>query len=142
MGSVPVFNESLTAIRPNASKAGIVACGSASGQTALISLSSHFHDASDGRTEKQAVGALFDRETKREKILEARQRELKLKERERSARVASAGSDDKKNDDDNEEEQGDDVGDSRQDYLLGVGVQQKTLNEKHLVDLDDLTIDL
>lgn len=140
--SVSVFNESLTAIRPNASKPGLVACGSASGQTALISLSSHFSDTADGRTEKQQVGVLFERETKREKILEARQRELKLKERERSARVASAGSDDKQANNDEDEDATDDVEESRKDYLMGVGVQQKSLEEKHLVDLEDLTIDL
>merc|ERR1712071_195509 len=136
--SVSVFNESLKSVRPNASKQGLVACGSVSGQTALISLSNHFSDTS--RVEKQQVGALFDRETKREKILEARQRELKLKERERSARAASAGSDEKNNDD--EDEPNDEVEESRKDYLMGVGVQQKSLREKHLIDLDDLTIDL
>ena len=38
------------------------------------------------RNEKPRVSALFERETKREKILDTRQRELKLKERQRSGK--------------------------------------------------------
>jgi len=135
--SVSVFNEPLKSLRPNGAKPGLVACGSQTGQTALISLSSHFCETT--RVEKQQVGALFDRETKREKILEARQREMKLKERERSARGGSAGAD-KGNDDD--EDEPDDVEESRKDYLMGVGAQMKTIQEKHLIDLEDLTIEL
>ena len=42
------------------------------------------HFQSTSSTEKHRCSALFERETKREKILETRQRELKLKERQRS----------------------------------------------------------
>lgn len=38
------------------------------------------------RSEKVRCNQLFEREARREKILEARQRELKLKERERSGK--------------------------------------------------------
>ena len=37
--------------------------------------------------EKEICSSLFERENKREKILDARQRELRLKERQRSGQV-------------------------------------------------------
>ena len=48
------------------------------------------------KNEKARCGALFERETKREKILDARQRELKLKERQRSGKGDRDGDETKK----------------------------------------------
>lgn len=138
--SVSVFNESLKCVRPNPTKQGMVACGSVDGQTALISLSSHFYNST--RVEKQQVSALFDRETKREKILEGRQRELKLKERERSARATSGGSDGKNEEaNENQEEETDDVEDTRMDFQKNLEMQLKTIQEKHDIDCNTLAYD-
>jgi len=135
--SVSVFNEALKSCRPNPSRQGIIACGSDDGQTALLSLSNHFYQTT--KVEKQQVNGLFDRETKREKILEGRQRELKLKERERSARATSGGSkpeeeEDKKDD----EEETDEIGDTRMDYSKGLEQQLKTIKDSHEVDISGL----
>lgn len=132
--SVSVFNEALKSCRPNPTRHGIVACGSEDGQTALLSLSSHFHETS--KVEKQQVNGLFDRETKREKILEGRQRELKLKERERSARATSGGSG--KPEEEEPEEETDEIGDTRMDYSNGLDLQLKSLKEKHAMDIGTL----
>lgn len=136
--SVSVFNESLKCCRPNPSKGGIVACGSADGQTALISLSSHFYQRA--QVEKGQVSGLFDRETKREKILESRQKELKLKERERSARATSGGSEKREAEKPagEEEAEGDEVADTRMDFNKALQQQLKTINEKHEIDADGL----
>ncbi|KAG9473519.1 hypothetical protein GDO78_004035 [Eleutherodactylus coqui] len=56
-----------------------VACGSKSGLTTLLELSPGL--CSIQRNEKNIATAMFERETKREKILEARHREMRLKER-------------------------------------------------------------
>ncbi|XP_072259578.1 dynein axonemal intermediate chain 2 [Pyxicephalus adspersus] len=56
-----------------------VACGSKNGLTTLLELSSGL--CTMQRNEKNLATAMFERETKREKILEARHREMRLKER-------------------------------------------------------------
>lgn len=139
--SVSVFNEPLKCVRPNPTKPGIVACGSVDGQTALLSLSSHFSQSS--RVEKSQVSALFERETKREKILEGRQREMKLKERERSARATSANSDTKKDtssEGKNDEEE-DEMDSTKSEYVKALEMQMRSLNEKHEIDCSALVFD-
>ncbi|CAM9437147.1 unnamed protein product [Lampetra fluviatilis] len=59
-----------------------LACGSQNGTATLLELSSGL--SSLQRNEKALITAMFERETKREKILEARHREMRLKERGRS----------------------------------------------------------
>ncbi|KAG8441706.1 hypothetical protein GDO86_010769 [Hymenochirus boettgeri] len=56
-----------------------VACGSKMGSVTLIELSTGLYTRM--RNEKNFASAMFERETKREKILEARLREMRLKER-------------------------------------------------------------
>ena len=55
----------------------LIATGSHTGTTTLLELSSSL--CTMQRNEKALVTAMFERETKREKILESRQRELRLK---------------------------------------------------------------
>ncbi|XP_027891450.1 dynein intermediate chain 3, ciliary [Xiphophorus couchianus] len=79
----------------------VLACGSHSGEAALLQISSGLSTLQ--KNEKSLMAAMFERETKREKILEARQREIRLKERSRSeqSREDEAGRED--GDDDPEE---------------------------------------
>ncbi|NP_001089510.1 dynein axonemal intermediate chain 2 S homeolog [Xenopus laevis] len=56
-----------------------VACGSKMGVTTLMELSKGLYTLQ--RNERNLASAMFERETKREKILEARHREMRLKER-------------------------------------------------------------
>merc|ERR1712228_65560 len=67
------------------------------GEITLLRLSQSLYEVQ--RNEKARCGALFERETHREKILDARQRELKLKERQRSGKGDREGDEAKKNDD-------------------------------------------
>lgn len=60
----------------------LLACGSQLGGTTLLELSAGLSTIQ--RDEKSLLATMLERETKREKILEARQRELRLKERSRS----------------------------------------------------------
>ncbi|XP_065676617.1 dynein intermediate chain 3, ciliary-like [Hydra vulgaris] len=59
-----------------------VTVGSHEGTTTLLELSESLYTLL--RHEKNAMGAMFERETKREKILETRHKEMRLKERSRS----------------------------------------------------------
>ncbi|XP_062381957.1 dynein axonemal intermediate chain 2 [Sardina pilchardus] len=59
-----------------------IACGSQLGTATLLEVSSGLCTLQ--RNEKALATAMFERETKREKILEARHREMRLKERSRS----------------------------------------------------------
>lgn len=60
----------------------LVACGSKDGTTTLLELSEGLYTLQ--RNEKNLVTNMFERETRREKILDARHREMKLKERTKS----------------------------------------------------------
>ncbi|NWW94830.1 DNAI2 protein, partial [Rhynochetos jubatus] len=60
----------------------VVGCGSKLGTVSLLEISSGLCTLQ--RNEKTLATAMFERETKREKILEARHREMRLKERARS----------------------------------------------------------
>jgi len=57
----------------------LVAAGSHDGTTTLLELSEGLYTMA--RNEKNLVTAMFERETRREKILDARQKEIRLKER-------------------------------------------------------------
>ncbi|CAI5644621.1 dynein intermediate chain 3, ciliary isoform X1 [Oreochromis niloticus] len=60
----------------------LVACGSQLGEATLLEICSGLSTLQ--KNEKSLLAAMFERESKREKILEARQREVRLKERSRS----------------------------------------------------------
>ncbi|WP_411023593.1 hypothetical protein, partial [Salmonella sp. s51228] len=55
----------------------LVACGSPDGNLTIVELSESLYNLQ--KNEKNSVTAIFERETRREKILEARNREIKLK---------------------------------------------------------------
>ncbi|XP_074543645.1 dynein axonemal intermediate chain 2-like [Halichoeres trimaculatus] len=61
---------------------GLVACGSQGGGAMILEVCAGLSTLQ--KNEKSLLSAMFERETKREKILEARQREIRLKERSRS----------------------------------------------------------
>lgn len=79
--SIQVCDEALNSLRVQ-DQGSLVACGSHAGTVTLLELSDGLCNIQ--RNEKSSVNAMFERETKREKILETRHREMKLKERSKS----------------------------------------------------------
>ncbi|XP_062472857.1 dynein axonemal intermediate chain 2 [Pezoporus occidentalis] len=79
--SLKVCDEPLCSLRVQ-DDGCIVACGSQVGTVSVMEISSVLCTLQ--RNEKNLVNAMFERETRREKILEARHREMRLKERARS----------------------------------------------------------
>ncbi|XP_048411502.1 dynein axonemal intermediate chain 2 isoform X3 [Stegostoma tigrinum] len=79
--STMVCDEALYSLRIQ-DNGRLLACGSHRGTTTLLEYSSGF--CTYQKNEKALANAMFERETKREKILEARQRELRAKERAKS----------------------------------------------------------
>ncbi|XP_061554828.1 dynein axonemal intermediate chain 2 [Phycodurus eques] len=79
--SVKVCDEALYSLRPHES-GRLVACGSQQGAVTLLEICLGL--SSLQKNEKSLMAEMLEREAKREKILEARQKELRLKERSRS----------------------------------------------------------
>ncbi|XP_015211441.1 dynein axonemal intermediate chain 2 [Lepisosteus oculatus] len=79
--SIKVCDEALYSLQVQ-DNGRFLACGSQQGTATLLEISSGL--CSLQRNEKALATAMFERETKREKILEARHREMRLKERSRS----------------------------------------------------------
>ncbi|NWY52872.1 DNAI2 protein, partial [Chionis minor] len=79
--SLKVCNEPLASLRLQ-DNGCVVGCGSKLGTVTLLEISSALCTLQ--RNEKTLATAMFERETKREKILESRHREMRLKERARS----------------------------------------------------------
>lgn len=80
--SLQVCDEALHSLRVQ-DQGRLIATGSHTGTTTLLELSDSL--CTMQRNEKALVTAMFERETKREKILESRQRELRLKRAGQSA---------------------------------------------------------
>ncbi|XP_072022237.1 dynein intermediate chain 3, ciliary-like [Amphiura filiformis] len=80
--SLQVCDEALHCLRVQ-DQGRLIAAGSHTGTTTLLELSNSL--CTMQRNEKALVTAMFERETKREKILESRQRELRLKRAGQSA---------------------------------------------------------
>lgn len=97
--SIQVCDEALQSLRVQ-DQGYLIATGSQNGTTTLLELSSGLSTIE--RNEKNVISAIFDRETKREKILESRHREMKLKERTKSQQDKDKDRDeaDHKNEDD------------------------------------------
>ncbi|XP_063682877.1 dynein intermediate chain 3, ciliary-like [Bolinopsis microptera] len=89
--SLQVCDEALNCLRIQDS-GSLLACGSHSGNVTLLELSESL--SQQQRNEKASVTQIFERETKREKILESRYRELKLKERAKSQQEERPAEDD------------------------------------------------
>ncbi|XP_060796151.1 dynein axonemal intermediate chain 2 [Neoarius graeffei] len=79
--TLKVSDEALCSMRVQ-DNGRFLACGSQLGTATLLELSSGL--CTMEKNDRVVATAMFERETKREKILEARQRELRLKERSRS----------------------------------------------------------
>lgn len=78
--NVQICDEAVHCVRVH-EQGRLVACGSQNGTLTLLELSDNLCTLQ--RNEKSLVTMMFERETRREKILEARTRELRLKEKER-----------------------------------------------------------
>ncbi|XP_061782871.1 dynein axonemal intermediate chain 2 [Nerophis lumbriciformis] len=79
--SVKVCDEALYSLRVH-DNGRLVACGSQQGTATILEICSGL--SSLQKNEKSQMAEMFEREAKREKILEARQKEMRLKERSRS----------------------------------------------------------
>ncbi|NXG29288.1 DNAI2 protein, partial [Dromaius novaehollandiae] len=79
--SLKICDEPLFSLRLQ-DNGGFVGCGSKLGTVTLLEISSGLCTLQ--KNEKTLATAMFERETKREKILEARHREMRLKERAKS----------------------------------------------------------
>lgn len=121
--SIQVCDESLQSLRVQ-DHGRLVACGSHSGTTTILELSEGFYSLS--RNEKGLVTSMFERETRREKILEARHREMKLKERTKSA---GNKEDDGKPDGEGDEPEEDLVAKAEEEFFAAIE-QEKKLREK------------
>ncbi|XP_014812088.1 PREDICTED: dynein intermediate chain 2, axonemal isoform X2 [Calidris pugnax] len=84
--SLKVCNEPLSSLRLQ-DNGCIVGCGSKLGTVTLLEMSSGLCTLQ--RNEKTLVTAMFERETRREKIVEARRKELQLKKRAKSEAQAT-----------------------------------------------------
>ena len=73
-------------------KDGKVAIGAADGSTTVLEISESLHEMQ--KTEKSNIMAMLEREMKREKNLEARQKELKQKAKKDAAAKKDASADD------------------------------------------------
>lgn len=80
--TIQVCDESLHSLRVQ-EHGKLAACGSHSGTITLLELSSRFYCMQ--KNEKNIITEIFDRETKREKILETRHKEMKLREKTKSS---------------------------------------------------------
>jgi len=88
LGGIVVSDAALQSIR--VTKSGQVAIGAADGSTTVLEISESLHEMQ--KTEKSNITAMLDREMKREKNLEARQKELKQKaKKEAAAKKDAAG---------------------------------------------------
>ncbi|KAM7430314.1 Dynein intermediate chain 2, partial [Porites harrisoni] len=119
--SIQVCDESLNALRVQ-EQGRLVACGSHSGTVTLLELSDGLCNIQ--RNEKASVTAMFERETKREKILETRHREMRLKERSKSSQ------DKEETHEQAEEEEGEDlVSKAEAEFFKIVEAEKKALEE-------------
>ncbi|BFZ03253.1 hypothetical protein BsWGS_06292 [Bradybaena similaris] len=89
--SLQVCDVPLHSMRINES-GQFIAAGSEDGTTTLLELSESLY--TQARNERSLVTNIFERETRREKILDARHREIRLKERARTAGSKHEGDED------------------------------------------------
>ncbi|XP_078510369.1 dynein axonemal intermediate chain 2 isoform X5 [Lissotriton helveticus] len=102
----------------------IIACGSKLGTTTLLEFSSGLWTLQ--RNEKNLATTMFERETKREKILEARHREMRLKERSKSEQ----GKDDEKPEEDVEDNSDELVAEAEKEFFELLNSEMKKTEEE------------
>lgn len=122
--SIQVCDEALNSIRVQ-DQGRLVACGSHQGTTTLIELSESLYMLL--RHEKSTMSAMFERETKREKILEARHREMRLKERSKSQQER-----DKEEEKGGEDEHVDLIAKAEQDFFASINAELKERETKNV----------
>ncbi|PAA61501.1 hypothetical protein BOX15_Mlig008431g2, partial [Macrostomum lignano] len=112
--TVQVSDEPLQSLRLQ-EHGRLMACGSQGGVATIVELSEGFY--AQNRNERNLVNTIFERETRREKILEARHREMKLKEKK------GGGGDDEE---EHGEEQGEDLmAKAEQDFFAAIENEKK-----------------
>ncbi|XP_068188605.1 dynein axonemal intermediate chain 2 isoform X2 [Antennarius striatus] len=121
--SFKVCDEALYSLRVQ-DHGRLLACGSQRGGVTLLEVCSGL--SSLQKNEKSSLAAMFERETKREKILEARQREIRLKERSRSQQSRE---------DEGQRDDGDDTPDqliarAEQDFYSMVEAEQRRRRDR------------
>lgn len=119
--SLQVCDEPLHSIRVQ-EHGRFIAAGSHSGTTTLLELSDNLCTLQ--RNEKGLVTAMFERETRREKILESRHREMKLKERTKSSQ------DKNEEEEEHPEEEEDLVQKAENDFYYVLEQEKKTREKK------------
>ncbi|MFT7802477.1 dynein intermediate chain 2, axonemal-like [Arapaima gigas] len=121
--SLKVCDEALCSLQVQ-DNGQLLACGSQLGTTTLLEVSPGL--CTMQRNEKALATAMFERETKREKILESRHREMRLKERSRSEQ----SKEDDSRDADREESTEDLVARAEKDFYHIIEAEFKKLKEK------------
>uniref|UniRef100_A0A672ZER7 Dynein, axonemal, intermediate chain 2b n=1 Tax=Sphaeramia orbicularis TaxID=375764 RepID=A0A672ZER7_9TELE len=125
--SLKVCDEALYSLRVQ-DNGRFVACGSQIGAATLLEICSGLSTLQ--KNEKSLLAAMFERETKREKILEARQREMRLKERSRSEQSRE---DDTGRDADGDESPEQLIARAEEDFYSVVEAERKRREERHRV---------
>lgn len=123
--TVQVCDESLHSVRSH-EQGRLLACGSHSGSITLLELSDFLCTLQP--SEKANVTTLFEGETRREKILEGRRREMKLKAKQQSATAGGGGGGGGGDDGGNQGE--DFVGQAEEDFWAMVAQEQKAIDAK------------
>ncbi|KAL3314150.1 Dynein intermediate chain 2, axonemal [Cichlidogyrus casuarinus] len=100
--SLKVYDDAMQCLRMQDS-GKVMACGSQGGSISLLEFSESFW--CQNKNERAVVNALYERETRREKILETRHREMKLKEKLHSSGGAEEPTETGHQEDDEESEE-------------------------------------
>jgi len=117
---VKVSNTAIRNISAHSS-GSLLACGADNGELVVLRVSDSL--VTKQKNEKEICSALFERENKREKILDSRQRELRLKERQRSGVVREDGPETNA-----EDEEGDINANVAEDFERHLNQEQKKLS--------------
>ncbi|CAK8685139.1 unnamed protein product [Clavelina lepadiformis] len=128
--SIQVCDEAVHSLRVQ-DNGRIVACGSHSGTTTLLELSSGL--CTMQKNEKNLVSGMFERETKREKILEARHREMRLKERTQSQQGARQDEEPRAEDDEENEL----IEKAEKEFLRAIEAEKKSLEGRQVEEIEE-----
>ncbi|KAI3386145.1 hypothetical protein SNEBB_010015 [Seison nebaliae] len=124
--STHIVDEALFSVKCQDSGRFLV-CGSESGTVTLVELSESLYQLQ--RNEKSLMTAAFERETRREKILEARQREMKLKEK-----IGSQRGEEPKNEGAAETQEGLTVEEAEKDFWRIIDEERNRRQKKTTLD--------
>ncbi|XP_074647572.1 dynein intermediate chain 3, ciliary-like isoform X2 [Tubulanus polymorphus] len=126
--SIQVCDEPLYSLRVQ-EQGRLIATGSHTGTTTLLEMSDSLCTLQ--RNEKNLITAMLERETRREKILDARHRENKLKER------AKSGGGEKEHEEEGQEEEGENLVDKAElDFFHMIDQEKKTREKKEAARME------